>query len=51
MNYSYIVDIVDLYKNFGNVELLKSVNFKVKSSEVVCVSDLQEVGKALFTGV
>lgn len=46
MNYSYIVEIIDLCKKFGNVEVLKGVNFKVKLSEVVCVIGPSGSGKS-----
>jgi ABC-type polar amino acid transport system ATPase subunit len=46
MNNEYMVEIVDLHKRFGDNEVLKGVNLKVKPSEVLVVVGPSGSGKS-----
>lgn len=45
-NYTYMVEVIDLHKRFGDLEVLKGINFKVKPSEVVCIIGPSGSGKS-----
>lgn len=43
-----MIEIKDLYKSFGDLQVLKGVSVKVKESEVVCVIGPSGSGKSTF---
>src|SRR5690625_101676 len=43
-----MIHVVDLHKNFGDLEVLKGINCEVKESEVVCVIGASGSGKSTF---
>src|SRR5690625_14675 len=43
-----MIRVVDLHKNFGNLEVLKGINCEVEESEVVCVIGASGSGKSTF---
>src|SRR5690625_6197737 len=43
-----MIRVVDLHKNFGNLEVLKGINCEVEVSEVVCVIGASGSGKSTF---
>lgn len=44
----YKVEVRDLCKNFGDLEVLKNVNFNIKRGEFVCVVGPTGCGKTTF---
>jgi len=42
-----MIKIVDVYKSFGKLEVLKGINFSVAPREVVCVIGPADPGKVL----
>jgi len=45
-NPEYVVEVRDLKKSFGNHEILKGINLKVRPSEVVCIIGPSGSGKS-----
>jgi polar amino acid transport system ATP-binding protein len=43
-----VIEIKDLYKSFGDLQVLKGISAKVKESEVVCVIGPSGSGKSTF---
>ncbi|MCL5073058.1 MAG: amino acid ABC transporter ATP-binding protein, partial [Actinobacteria bacterium] len=43
---NYLLEIVDIHKKFGNLEVLKGVSLKVKTSEVVVIIGASGSGKS-----
>lgn len=43
-----MIEVVDLHKNFGELEVLKGVNTKIEKGEVVCVIGASGSGKSTF---
>jgi polar amino acid transport system ATP-binding protein len=43
-----VIEIKDLYKSFGDLQVLKGISVKVKESEVVCVIGPSGSGKSTF---
>lgn len=41
-----MINVVDVYKSFGELEVLKGVNFTVKENEVVCILGASGSGKS-----
>lgn len=48
MNKKAKVEVLDLCKNFGNLEVLKNCNFHIKEGEFVCVVGPTGCGKTTF---
>ena len=47
-NNSNIIQVVDLYKNFGKLEVLKGITTEIKVGEVVVVIGPSGSGKSTF---
>lgn len=47
-DYQYILRTEHLYKSFGNLEVLKDINLKVKKGEVICIIGPSGAGKSTF---
>lgn len=45
-NWEYVVEVENLYKRFGEHEVLKGINLKVRPSEVVCIIGPSGSGKS-----
>lgn len=45
-SWEYVVELIDLRKSFGDHEVLKGINLKVKLSEVVCIIGPSGSGKS-----
>lgn len=43
-----MIEVKNLYKSFGNLEVLKGINAKVREQEVVCVIGPSGSGKSTF---
>lgn len=43
-----MIEVIDLHKNFGDLEVLKGVNTKIEKGEVVCVIGASGSGKSTF---
>ncbi|MBQ4150219.1 MAG: amino acid ABC transporter ATP-binding protein [Clostridia bacterium] len=43
-----MIDVIDLKKNFGNVEVLKGIDVKINKGDIVCVIGPSGSGKSTF---
>ena len=43
-----MIEVVDLHKYFGKLQVLKGVNTNIKKQEVVCVIGASGSGKSTF---
>ena len=43
-----MINITNLYKNFGDLEVLKNISTEIKKGEIISIIDLLEVENQLF---
>ena len=51
VEYEYKVEVINLCKNYGTLEVLKDCNFKIKNGEFVCVVGPTGCGKTTFLNI